>query len=451
LTLTARLPRPAPGPSSRWLFPAAERTALRSGLRVIRYDLPGRELAAAVLILDVTPEAEPASAEGIATIMTRTLDEGTAVRDGAAVAADMDRLGTSYAVTVDTSGIYLSMGAPVRFFGSALALLAEVVTTPVFPYREIDRHVQIRLGELAQERAVAASRARIERMAACIASDSRYSRPVGGTAGTVRAIDRDAVERFYQDQADPARATLVLAGDFRGMDTDIVAAEAFGAWNATTVPPAAARQPTAAALRYVIADRPGAVQSQLAFGLTGPDQRTPGWADLMVAARTLGGGVSSRLSASLREDKGYTYGIYSGFEPFRRGSLFIIDAAVQTDATGAAVAEVLAVTERFRADGPTAAECAEAVEYLTGAFPLRHQTAGAVAGSAARQAGHDLGDGYLDDLQEALRAVTPDSAAAAFRASVDPARLALAVAGDAATITRALSTNTTHEVTVIPA
>jgi predicted Zn-dependent peptidase len=477
MSLTVRLPRPAPGPAAPWRFPVGEHTTLPSGLRVIRHDLPGQELAVAVLVLGVTPEAEPASAEGVATIMARTLDEGTALRDGAAVAADMDRHGASYAASVDTSGIYLSMEAPVRFFGSALGLLGEVVTRPAFPAGEIERHVQIRLGELAQERASAASRARMERLAACTTADSRYSRPVGGTESTVRTIDREAVERFYQDRVSPAAATLVLAGDFTGTGTgtgtgiDTATARALGTWNAATVPAAAAlpltgrqltgrqltgrqltgRQPTAAAPQCVVADRPGAVQSQLAFGLTGPDQRSPDWADLLVAVRVLGGGVSSRLSASLREDKGYTYSIYAGLGLFRRGSLFTIDAAVQADATAAAIAEILAVTSRFHADGPTAAECGKAVDYLTSFFPLRHQTAKAVAASAAAQVGYGLGDSYLDDLQRAFRAVTPDSAGDAFRAHVDPSLLTLAAVGDSTTITSALSSTIARETTVLPA
>jgi predicted Zn-dependent peptidase len=451
MSLIARLPRPVPGPAALWRFPAASRGTLGSGLRVIRHDLPGQQLAAAVLVLNVAPEAEPASAEGIATIMARTLDEGTEVRDGAAVAAEMDRHGASYGVSVDSSGAYLTMDAPARFFGSALALLAEVVTRPAFPVSEIERHVQLRLGEIAQRRAVAASRARMERLAVCITEDSRYSRPVGGTAGTVRTLDRDAVEGFYRDLVGPAGATLVLAGDFRGTDIETATAEAFGTWTAATAPAAAGEQPTAAEPHSVIADRPGAVQSQLAFGMVGPDQRAPDWADLVVAARVLGGGVSSRLSATLREDKGYTYHIYADFDPFRRGGLFTIDTAVQTDATAAATAEVLAVTERFRAQGPTAAECAEAVDYLTGIYPLWHQTAQEVAWSTAAQVGHDLGPSYLDDLLDALRMVTPDSAGAAFRAHVEPARLALAVAGDATAITSALSRTISHEITVVPA
>jgi predicted Zn-dependent peptidase len=65
------------------------------------------------------------------------------------------------------------------------------------------------------------------------------------------------------------------------------------------------------------------------------------------------------------------------------------------------------------------------------------------------QAAFNLGDSYLDDLQDALRAVTPASAAAAFRDHVDPADLTLVVAGDAAVISSALSSTTGREAKVI--
>ncbi|WP_330293109.1 M16 family metallopeptidase [Streptomyces sp. NBC_00576] len=450
MTLSARVPRPVSGPAAAWKFPAVHRTTLRSGLRVVRYDLPGQLLAAAVLVLDVPPEIEPEDREGIATIMSRTLDEGTARRDNSVFAAEMDRLGASYSASVNTAGIQLNLEAPARFFGPALGLLAEAATEPTFPAAEVERHVQQRLGELEQERAVASSLAGTERLAACFEQDSRYSRPVGGRAESVRRIDRDAVELFYLRWVAAERATLVLAGDFQGVDVERAAETAFGAWGAKAAAALVSDQhPRAAAASLVIADRPGAVQSQLAFGLKAPDRRTPHWADLMVAARVLGGGVNSRLSASLREDKGYTYGIHAGFTSLRRGGLFSIDTPVQTDATAPAVDEVLAVTEKFCVDGPTRAECAEAVDFMTGIHPLRHETARAIAASAAMQAAFNLGDSYLDDLQDALRAVTPASAAAAFRDHVDPADLTLVVAGDAAVISSALSSTTGREAKVI--
>lgn len=451
MTLSATLPRPVPGPATVWRFPTPRRTTLSCGLRVLRFDLPGQRLASAVLHLDMPPEAEPADAEGVAMLAARTLDEGTTERDGAAFAAEMDRLGAGYSASVNTSGAYLNLDAPARFFGPALRLLAEAVTRPTFSAAEVDRHVQMRLGELAQEQVTPSDRASVERFAACFAPQSRYARPVGGTVESVRGLDRDTVERFYREHATPERATLIVAGDFREAGLERALEDAFGDWTGCPATASAAGHPLAAAPAVVIADLPGAVQSHLSFGLAAPDRSTPGWADLVVAARVLGGGVNSRLSATLREDKGYTYGIYAGLTPLRRGALFTVDAAVQTDATAAAVAEVLTVTEKLRTDGPTEAECAEAVDFLTGFHPLRHQTARGIAASAATQAGFRLGDSYLDDFQEALRSVTPDSAAAAFRKHIDPARLSLVVAGDASAVAADLNKVVRHEVRAVPA
>ena len=59
----------------------------------------------------------------------------------------------------------------------------------------------------------------------------------------------------------------------------------------------------------MIVDRPGAVQTQLLIGRTGPDRHDPVWPSLVVGTYCLGGTLTSRLDRVLREEKGYTYGV----------------------------------------------------------------------------------------------------------------------------------------------
>jgi predicted Zn-dependent peptidase len=392
---------------------------------VVCHDLPGQQLTAATVVLDAPQSAEPVRAEGVAAIMARTLDEGTELHDAEAFADELDRLGAAYDVSVHTSGAWSGLQAPARYLAPALGLLAEAVTTPVFPGHEIDRHIRIRLGELAQQRATARPRARQERYAACFTEDSRCARPIAGAIETVRGLDRSLVEQFYRDHIGPRRATLVLAGDFTGIDVQAAVAGAFGGWADRPLAEATPQEPVPAAARVVVVDRPGAVQSQIALGMAGPDRRSPDWADLKVAAYALGGGINSRLSALLREEKGYTYGVHAGFEPMRRGGLFTIDTAVQTDSTGPAVADTFAVLRAFLDDGLDETELAAAVDYLTGASPLRYQTASQVAAGTSSVVANDLADDYLDSLRTATAGVTTQSCMTAFREHVDPGRLSL--------------------------
>ena len=72
----------------------------------------------------------------------------------------------------------------------------------------------------------------------------------------------------------------------------------------------------------------------------GPDRKTPDYAALQVMNAALGGLFTSRLSNNLREEKGYTYGVQSGFQYHRAPGPFAIASSVRTDVTGPALSEI---------------------------------------------------------------------------------------------------------------
>jgi hypothetical protein len=80
----------------------------------------------------------------------------------------------------------------------------------------------------------------------------------------------------------------------------------------------------------------------------------------------------------LREEKGYTYGAGAGFELRRMAGPFTARAAVNTDATAPALADLVAELRRMREAAPADAELRAARDYLVGVFPLRFETPGPV-------------------------------------------------------------------------
>ena len=126
---------------------------------------------------------------------------------------------------------------------------------------------------------------------------------------------------------------------------------AFGAWAPAAPRPApsldvrdamTAPAPPAPSLPLALVDRPRAAQSELRIGQVAAPRLTPDYYPLLVLNAILGGQFVSRLNMNLREDKGYTYGVRSGFEFRRAPGPFVVQAAVQTAVTADAVREVLA-------------------------------------------------------------------------------------------------------------
>ena len=96
-------------------------------------------------------------------------------------------------------------------------------------------------------------------------------------------------------------------------------------------------------------------------------------------AMVLGGMFSSRLNMKIREEKGYAYGAFGGFDTRKHGGLFVARAAVQSEVTVPALADLVAEIERTHDGGVEPAELEQARAYRAGVFPINFAGTGPVA------------------------------------------------------------------------
>jgi zinc protease len=439
--MSTSIARPEVAAPPAWRFPAIGESTLSNGIRLLRVHLPGQYVTSSRLVVSAPIGNEPDGADGVALLTSRTLDEGTAVRTGEEFAAAVERQGAHYGAWVFDAGVHVGIDVAAGRLGPALALLAEAVTQPVFPDSEIARHVALRIGEIEQDHADPGALAHETFSATVFDAATRLSRPVGGTAASVTALDRAVVQAYYEATYAPDRATLVVAGDLTGVDVEALADAALGSWTGSANGDAVLAAPTAAAgPRLVVVDRPGAVQTELVIGCPGPDRTDPAWAEHVLAARIVGGTITSRLDAELREEKGYTYGIRAAFSPYARGGVFSASGSVRTEVTGAALSDALRILATAR-DGFTDLEVADAAGYLTRMAPLRYETASDITSQIASNIANGVGADFVDRHQAALAAVTPAGAAAAYTRSVALDGLTVVAVGDAAAIEAQLSSH----------
>jgi predicted Zn-dependent peptidase len=145
----------------------------------------------------------------------------------------------------------------------------------------------------------------------------------------------------------------------------------------------------------------------------------------------LGGLFNSRLNSNLREEKGYTYGAWAGFDLRRGAGPFLARAAVNTEVTVAAVRETLRELERMQATDVSDAELRAARDFLVGVFPLRFETPESVVGALAGLVVHDLPDDELARYRPAIEAVTVADVRRAAEEHIELARSAIVMVGDA--------------------
>lgn len=385
-TVPSPPPRPEVLPPEPWAFPQPTSTTLGNGLTLLCYDVPGQYVLSVRVTVRAPLTAEPRDREGVGTIMARTLDEGTATHPAEELAELLERKGIGLGAGMAEAGLVVDVEVAQRHLHDALELLAECLREPTFTTEEVSRHVRTRLAEIGHERANPASRAALEFIRTWFDPQDRSARPSAGARETVEAITRDDVAAFHAAHVHPGAATVVVAGDLAGIDVAAEVERTLGRWagrGASEDLPAEPSRRRQDAARIVFVDRPGSVQTELYVGCPGPDRRTSGgWSPYSVLSFIVGGSPNARVDAVLREEKGFTYGIRSGFRPRRHGGLFLTSGSVRADSTAESLGLLLDILDSGR-DGFTDAETRSGIDYVGKTAPGRYATADAVADEAA--------------------------------------------------------------------
>lgn len=427
---TAGARRPAPAPARPWRFPAFQRRSVGAGT-VLAAHLPQRPLATLLLAVDAGASAEPTGQEGVALLTARLLGEGAGGRDAYGFALAAERLGAAWDADAGWDALRVGVDVPAANLPAAAALLADAVRRPALDAEAFARLRADRIDELKVERSQPGPRAAQAFAAALYDPADRYARPDGGDPETVAALTRDHVAAFHAARFRAGAASLLLAGDLDGVDVAGLAATVFDGWDGATPPRARSVPAARPSRRVVVVDRPGSVQSMLVQGHDGPARTTPDYVPLTSMAFALGGLFTSRLNTLLREELGYTYGAFAGFELRRDGGVFAVRAAVHTEVTAAAAAAAAGEVERMRSGGLTDAELAAVVSYRTGVFPLAFSSPHGVAAALGDLVVHGLPDDYHDRVREQIAGVRRDEVDAAARARLRPESLLTVVVGDA--------------------
>ncbi|MGH7477061.1 MAG: M16 family metallopeptidase [Longimicrobiales bacterium] len=426
---------PACGAVRPFEFPAAQRSRLASGLDVIVAPYGELPVVTAGLILDAGAERDPAGQAGLAHLTAAALETGTATLDAADLAWKLEQLGIDLHIEAGWDAAAARITVPAHRLEPAAALFADILRRPSFPESEIRRLRDEQLADLLQRRKE--PRALANDMAArfIFGRDGVYARPLIGTAAEVEEIERGAAVAFHRSYYVPAGAALLLVGAVDAAAAERLAARHFADWSGTKPQGAefAVRSPVEKTAVFVV-DRPGAVQSEIRIGQVGLPRSHRDYFAVLVMNTLLGGAFTSRLNMSLRERHGFTYGARSSFGFRRRPGPFLVQVAVATDVTAAAVREALREIAELRDSGPTDQEVADARDYLAGVMPLQLQTTDQLAARFADIVVYDLPLDYFGTYGARILAVRADDVRRVAREHLRPDRFAIIVVGDAGSI-----------------
>ncbi len=185
---------------------------------------------------------------------------------------------------------------------------------------------------------------------------------------------------------------------------------------------------------FALIDRAGAPQSTVLLGLRVPDPSNADWIALEVADSLLGGSFASRITANIREQKGYTYSPSSSLESHPGLASWYEGADVTTNVTGPSIKEIVFEIDRLRKEAPGADELQGIKNNLAGVFVVRNASRAGVIGQLAFVDQHKLGDQYLASYVKKVMAVTPEDVRRVANQYFVPDKMTLVVVGDTKTV-----------------
>jgi predicted Zn-dependent peptidase len=427
---------PVPKPNDPFRFPQIHRRILANGLDVRAVAHHNVPVLSAVLLVRGGTAADPHTRPGLAAFTADLLDEGSAGRSALEVSDAIARLGADLDVDVGADATVVSLTTITRFTSQAVALLGEMVTAPNLATADVERVRKLRLERLQQLRDHAPAVAE-RALAQLLYRDHPYGHLGLGTEAALEATTLDEIRRFHAGAFVPSGSTLVLAGDASADALFGAAENAFGSWAAPRDAAAIDRDaglrppPRAPAQRLAVLPRPGSAQSELRIGHVCASRDTPDYHALVLLNMVLGGQFVSRVNLNLRQDKGYTYGVRTGFDLRRGLGPFVLQTSVQTEVTAAAIGEALREIGDLRGLRPaTPDEIALARASITRGYPRGFETAQQVARGVAQLALHDLPDTYFEEFVPRVDAVSEEDVRRAAAQYLDPARMVTLVVGD---------------------
>ncbi len=425
---------PKPGAASALHLPVPEQFKLSNGLTVLFSERTGLPLVAADLVLRAGSGANPGGRPGLASVTARMLQQGTTTRSAPQIADRAADLGATLGSNASTDNSAISTRSLTRSFPDALELLADVALHPAFPPAELERVRSERLAALVQEKDDPNSTATRVVFAALYGTHHAYGYPDTGTAESIKAISREDLQHFWQQNYFPNEAALIVTGNIKLAALKPLLEKEFGGWKAGKAPVPAIGTTETTDARLIVVDRPGAPQTTVVCFSAGPARSTPDYPQIEVMNTDLGGLFSSRINMNLREAHGYTYGAGSAFIYHRAPGPFIVFSDIRTDVTAPAIAEMFNELRRMRDTQMTPAELILSKDSIARSLPGRFERGTDAAGSFAELYTYDLPLDYFSNLPDRINAVTAEQAQTIAKKYIAPEKMIVLAVGDRAKI-----------------
>jgi len=404
-----------------------KRTILPNGLIVLHSEKHNLPIVMITLLVKASQLNEPKEKAGLANLTAELLTEGTKNRKSTAISEEIEFIGASLAASAGSDFTTITLSVLKKDMNKGFEVLSDVMLNPTFPQVEIERKRELIKGFLRQREedpSFLAERA-FKRE---VFGEHPYGRLIEGSVETVDNIRREDIVRFYLDYFLPNNSILSVVGDLTSDELDALIKQFFGEWKKADLPSMTTRKLDQKKVKRVIKIDKDLTQANIVLGNLGISRDNPDYYAVSVMNYILGGGgFSSRLMQSIRDEMGLAYDVHSFFTSNKEAGMFQVEVQTKNESANTAIDEILRQIERIKKENISDQELSDAKSYLTGSFPRRLDTNRKIADFLASVEFYNLGLDYVEKYPDYINSVTKDDILRVALKYLDPGNYVLVV------------------------
>ena len=371
---------------------------------------------------------------GTANLLAEILTKGTASKTPAELDKAFALLGADISASVSDESFRIEGETLARNFEPTMALVEEVLMEPRWDEAEFDLAVARTLDDIrsasAQPNMIAARAFDM----VTYGEESMRALSALGSESSIENITLDDLKAWKAANFTPSLASLRVVGYVSSGEVMEALAGLSENWAAKDVELVTSPMPEAPeSSKIYFYDMPGSSQSVFQFGYPALKRTDP---DYVLAGamnyRLGGGGFASRLTQQLREGKGYTYGIRSGFSGTDQVGTFQVSSGVRSNVTLEAASLVRDIMADY-ADTFTEEDLEVTKSFFAKSQARRFESIGAKLNVLSDIADYDLPSDFVAQQIEDVMALSVEDVQSLAGRLVTPDAMNYVIVGDAET------------------
>jgi len=402
------------------------RTVLPNGLIVLTERMDHMRSVAMGVWIKSGSRCEAPEINGISHFVEHMLFKGTRSRSAQSIAREMDSIGGNLDAFTGKESICFNVKSLANHVPIALDVLTDLVLNPVFSSPDIERErgvilEEIKIDEDNPEILVS------ELFTQSFWKDHPLGKPILGTTKTVARMDQPTLVAYHADRFHAGNMVFSAAGNLEhDQFVEAVAAKFSGLSAGPVLNELPAPE---ASLRVILRHKKALEQVQICLGVPAPPITDENRYVSLILNTVLGGGMSSRLFQTIREERGMVYSIYSDLSPYRDTGTLCVYAGTSVGKALEVVDLILAEFRNLKQEAIPAEELTRAKDQLKGNILMGLESSTSRMANLARQEIYFHQFVTEEEVIARIDEVSADQVQAMAQRLFDPARVAVTLLG----------------------